>query len=33
MAKMGNWVKYNADADRLMLDEDAPMPVNAKNVC
>jgi hypothetical protein len=32
MAKMGVWVKYNADVDGLMLDEDAPMPMNAKNV-
>jgi hypothetical protein len=32
MAKMGIWVKYNADADGLMLDEDTPMPINAKNV-
>ena len=32
MAKMGIWVMYNADADGLMLDEDAPMPMNAKNV-
>jgi hypothetical protein len=32
MAKMGIWVKYNADADGLMLDEDVPMPMNAKNV-
>ena len=29
---MGIWVKYNADAGGLMLDEDAPMPMNAKNV-
>jgi len=31
MAKTGIWMKYNADADGLML-EDAPMPMNAKNV-
>ena len=31
MDKMGIWMKYNADADGLML-EDAPMPMNAKNV-
>jgi hypothetical protein len=32
MVKIGIWATYNADADGLMLDKDAPMPMNAKNV-
>jgi len=29
---MGIWKKYDADADGLMLGEDVPMSMNAKNV-
>src|SRR5271170_7364258 len=32
MAKTDIWMKYDADGDGLMLDEDAPMSMNAKTI-